>query len=124
MRSKRGRMRACLSAPGWCHLRLLLSVRQGPARCCCPAPSLPLPSTWRLPPAYHAARCVDLPLVGRQCTGDNPLYAACAALAQGYFEAVDTLGAESFERDQADQAAHVQACQAGAAGGGGDSGSG
>lgn len=52
-----------------------------------------------------------MPLLGRQCTGDNPLYAACAELADAYFRAVDSLGRESFDRDQAAQEAHMAACE-------------
>lgn len=57
-----------------------------------------------------------MPLLGRQCTGDNPLLTACAALAEAYFQAVNSLGRESFERDQADQEAHAAACEQRAAG--------
>ncbi|KAI7837242.1 hypothetical protein COHA_008930 [Chlorella ohadii] len=57
-----------------------------------------------------ALKCVDLPVVGRQCQGSgesNLLYDACAGLAQVYYEAVDQLGADSFARDQADQEEHA-----------------
>ena len=70
-------------------------------------------------PPHIPRRCVDVPILGEVCEDDNPLREACAALAQGYFEAVDSLWQESFDRSQADQEEHVQQCQEAADGSGG-----
>ena len=65
-----------------------------------------------LPPP---ARCIDVPLLGQQCI-DNPILAACNGLAEAYYRGVDAVAQESFDRDQGDQAQHVEQCEAAAAG--------
>ncbi|KAL4436790.1 hypothetical protein ABPG75_003929 [Micractinium tetrahymenae] len=62
----------------------------------------------------RAVGCIDIPILGQRCA-DNPLRDACAQLAQTYYEAVQRLGQPSFDKDQADQAAHVEQCKTGAA---------
>ncbi|KAI3425863.1 hypothetical protein D9Q98_007836 [Chlorella vulgaris] len=58
----------------------------------------------------RALGCVDLPLLGEQC-GDNPAQAACNALAQSYYAAVDSLAGGSFDERQQEATAHEAECQ-------------
>lgn len=66
----------------------------------------------------RALACTDVPILGRQCTADatqNPLWEPCQVLADTYFGAVQSIGHDSFDRDQAEAGDYAGRCRAAAA---------
>jgi Group XII secretory phospholipase A2 precursor (PLA2G12) len=66
----------------------------------------------------RALACTDLPIVGNQCfqnPTDNPLFKPCQELADLYFNAVQQVGQDPFNRDQEEAKQYAAQCHQAAA---------